>query len=289
MLLWALAGWLVVSAVAVVLHHRFRRLQSGFSPEVAAFLVRFETVLAQNHKNVRFVTLLPDQFACLLEVDGQETPVSLHDAMQHEQAFPSGFEGYVARLIEDVQEIGLDRVDDIDFGTAAGMLLPQVRSREWLDGKGCFGDSGLVHRRLNDELVTVYVVDDPQSMIFVCQAHLRLWNKSVDDVHHLAVANLSRLDPTRLEELRSATEPLRVEVGDGYDAARVLLLDEVEGLLVAMPDRDVLWVGDEGEVDLESLMADTEAIAERAAHPVSPHVYRVTADGLEAVPDSRSE
>lgn len=278
-----LVGWLAASAVGAVLHHRFHRTQSGFSPEVAAFLVRFETLLAENHPGVEFVTMLPDQFACLLAVDGQETPLSLHDAFRHEQAFPTGFPLFLERLVEDIRAVGLDRVDDVDLAGAASQILPQVRSRAWLEQKGCFGDSGLAHRRLNDELVIVYVVDDPQCMVFVCRGHLRRWRKSEEDVHNLALANLARLDPARLEELENVSKPLRVEVGDGYDAARVLLLDEVEGLLVAIPDRDVLWVGSEQEIDLESLMADTKEIARNAAHPVSPHVFRVTGDGLEAV------
>lgn len=283
MWLWGLCGWLVASGIAALLHHRFQATQQRFAPEVAAFLLRFETVLAAEHPSVRFVSMLPDQFACLLEVDGQETPVALHDAFRHEQAFPSGFDEFVARLVAEIRDVGLDRIDDLDLSAAAPLLLPQVRSRQWLEAKGWFGDSGLVHRRLNAELVTVYVVDDPHCMVFVCRAHLQRWRKSEDDIHNLALSNLARREPARLDEIRNARAPMRVELGDGYDAARVLLLDRVEGLLVAIPDRDLLWVGSEHEVDIESLMADTEEIAQRSAHPVSSHVYRVTASGLEVV------
>ncbi|MCA8950110.1 MAG: hypothetical protein KDE27_11455 [Planctomycetes bacterium] len=258
-------------------------MQPGFSPEVAAFLVRFETLIAEQHPGVEFRTMLPEQFACLLEVDGQETPLSLHDAFRHEQAFPSGFGSYVTQLIAEIREVGLDRVGDVDLAIAVAHVLPQVRSRAWLEARGCFGDSGLVYRRLNDELVTVYVIDDPQCMVFVCRAHLQRWRKSEADLHNLALANLERLDPARRDALRNVSGPQRVTVGDGYDAARVLLLDEIEGLLVAIPDRDLLWVGSESEVDLPSLMADTEELARSAAHPVSPHVFRVRASGLEAV------
>lgn len=289
MWMWGLIGWLLVSVLAAALHHRFQQRQTRIDPAVGAFLLRLETLIAERHPGVRYVDLLPDQFACLLEVDGQETPVSLHDAFRHEQTFPDGFPDYVERLIGDIREVGLDRVDDLDLAGAAAQLLPQVRSRQWLEDHGRFGDSGLVHRSLNDELVVVYVVDDPHSMVFVCRGHLNAWGKTIDDVHNLALANLQRLDGDRLEELRQVAEPLRIEMGDGFDAARVLLLEEAEGLLVALPDRDLLWVGGEDQVDLETLMADTEALAERAAHPVSKRVYRVTSAGLEAVSDVPAE
>lgn len=289
MWLWGLVGWLLISVIAAVVHHRFHRMQQSVSPGVADFLLRFETQLAEDHPGVTFVTMLPDQFACLLVVDGQETLISLHDAYRHQKAFPSGFADFVDRLVEDIREVGLDRLDDLDLGTAAGLLFPQVRSREWLEEKGCFGDSGLVYRRLNAELVTVYVVDDSQCMVFVCRAQMKRWNRSEEDIHNLAVANLARLDPARLEDLKQSSEPVRYEIGDGYDAARVLLLEDVDGLLVAIPDRDVLWVGSEGEIDIETLMTDTQEIAQAALHPVSPHVFRLTGDGLEVVQDgSRS-
>lgn len=252
-------------------------------------MVRFETVLAQEYPQVEFLGMLPDQFGCLLLVEGQETPITLHDAFRHEMAFPDAFPDFVARLMDEIRDVGLDRVEDLDLAFAAQELLPQVRSREWLDEKGCFGDSGLIHRRLNDQLVTVYVVDDPNSMVFLCRGHLKRWRKSEEDVHNLAVANLARLDPSQAAQLRAVTEPMRVDIGDGYDAARVLLLEEADGLLVSIPDRDVLWVGNEHGANLESLMADTREIAAKAIHPISPDVFRVTDGQLEAVRDgSRS-
>jgi len=230
---------------------------------------------------------LPDRFACLLRVDGQETPVSLHDAFRHAEAFPEAFPRMVERLLADIREVGLDRVGDLDFADAAPLLRPQVRSRAWLEQQGCFGDSGLAYSRLNDELVTVYVIDDPQCMVFVCRAHLQRWRKTEADVHNLAVANLRRLGTEGLQKASAAGEPLLVQSGDGYDAARVLLLEQAEGLLVAIPDRDTLWVGGEQSQSLEQLMAATEEMARSAPHPVSPHVWRVKDGQLEAAKEPR--
>lgn len=287
MWLWGVLGWCTASVVVAALHLRLRRLQPQYSPEVAAFLTRLETVLAESHPGVRFLGMLPDRFACLLRIDGQETPVSLHDAFRHAEAFPDAFPRMVERLVRDITEVGLDRIGDLDFAAAAPMLLPQVRSQEWLDRQGCFGDSGLVHQRIHESLVTVYVLDDPHCMVFVCRAHLQRWRKTEADLHNLAVANLARLGTVGLQSVGKANEPLLVQSGDGYDAARVLLLEQTEGLLVAIPDRDTLWVGRDSGQDLAKLMATTEELAREATHPVSPNLWRLKDGQMQAVTVSR--
>ncbi|MBL8754094.1 MAG: hypothetical protein JNK15_12410 [Planctomycetes bacterium] len=78
-----------------------------------------------------------------------------------------------------------------------------------------------------------------------------------------------------------------MQTGDGYDAARALLLEPKEGLLLAIPDRDTLWVGPEAGQNLAQLMATTEDIANHATHPVSDRVYRVTDGRFEALPTRR--
>lgn len=237
--------------------------------------------MAAAHPSVAFLGMLPDRFACLLRVDGQETPVGLHDAFRHAEAFPGDFATMVAQLLADIRAIGLDRADELEFATAAPLLMPQVRSSAWLLQQGTFGDSGLVSTRLNDDLAVVYVLDDAASMVFVCRAHLRRWQRSVEDVHNLALANLARLGRNGLSG--AGERPLLLQSNDGFDAARLLLLEQQEGLLVAVPDRDTLWAGPADGQDLAQLMATTEAIASRAPHPVSPRVFQVRGGRLESV------
>lgn len=285
MWLWVGIGWGALALGLAVVHHRLRQVRGGYPPEVEAFLLRFESELAAAHPQVQFLGMLPDRFACLLRVDGQETPVGLHEAWHRAQAFPEAFPRLVARLLADVGEAGLDRVGDVDFMDAAPILLPQVRSREWVEAQGAFGDAALVQRRLNDDLVTVYVIDDPHCMVFVCREHLRRWRKTEADLHNLALSNLARLGGESL--VGAGAEPMVLQSGDGFDAARVLLLDQVEGLLVAIPDRDTLWVGPASGQNLEQLMTTTEAIARQSSHPVSPRLYRVTDGQLAPLSESK--
>jgi hypothetical protein len=283
---WIALAWALAAGVVAGLHRRWRVVAAEPTPELAAFVLRLENQLAAAHADVAFLGLLPDRFACLLRVDGQETVVALHQLHRHSEAHPDAFPTQVATLLAEIREQGLDRIGDVDFAAAAPLLLPQVRARAWLDAKGAFGDSGLVHTALNGDLVVVYVLDDTANMVFVCRDHLRRWRKDVADVHNLAVANLAR----RGADLPAGATPDAhvVQSGDGFDAARVLLLaSRHEGLLVAVPDRDTLWIGPESGQNLEQLMATTEAIAESAAHPISGQVYRLTGGRLEAVPARR--
>lgn len=281
MWLWVGLGWSMLALAGVVVHHRLRQRSSRYPPEVAAFVLQLENELIAAHPRVRFLGMLPDRFACLLSVDGQETPVGLHEAFRHAEAFPEAFPRMVAQLVEDIREVGLDRCDDLEFATAAQLLMPQVRSRAWLDEQGTFGDSGLVHTPLNDELVTVYVVDDASCMVFLCRAHLQRWQKTAEDLHNLALANLARLGRNGIDE--ACAESVLLQSGDGFDASRVLLLDQQEGLLVAVPDRDTLWAGPEEGQNIEALMSATEDLADRAPHPVSGKLFRVRDGRLEPV------
>jgi uncharacterized protein YtpQ (UPF0354 family) len=285
MWLWGSLAWCFVALGGVALHHRLRTRSSRYPPEVAAFVLQLENELAAHHPGVAFLGMLPDRFACLMNVDGQETPVGLYEAFRHAEAFPGNFPSLVARLVEDIREVGLDRADDLEFATAAQLLMPQVRSAAWLQQQGTFGDSGLVHTAINEQLVTVYVVDDASCMVFLCRAHLKRWQKATHDVHNLALANLARLGRNGIDH--AAAEAVLLQSGDGFDASRLLLLDQVEGLLVAVPDRDTLWVGPEAGQNIEQLMAVTEQIADRSNYPVSAQLFRVSDGRLEPVPTSR--
>jgi uncharacterized protein YtpQ (UPF0354 family) len=267
-------------------HYRFRRLEPQLPADVEEFLICFENRLAALHPAVTWLGLLSGGFMGLMRVHKQETPVELGETFRRWRAFPADFDATVNRLVMEVEQHGLDRMDDHDFATVATWILPQVRSREWLDAQGRFGDAGLAHRLLTEDLAVVYVIDQGDSMVFVCQGHLRQWHKSEADVFNLAVTNLHRLGGSEIDRVGALIEPMILQTGDGYDASRVLLLEKSEGLLVAIPDRDVLWLGQEEGQDLSTLMANTQDLNRRAAHPVSPSVYRMRSGKLETVQDA---
>jgi len=290
MLLWVALSWLVLGAATAATFHLIRRRYRPvpIPTEVRGFVRRLEELLRTNHPEVRVRGMLPGRFVLVLEVEGQDVPVPLHQLFRHASTFPEALPQMVETMLREVAAGGLTRIGDHRFEDVATRILPQVRSADWVasHGRG-FGDGALVNRTLVDDLRVCYVVDDPWSMVFVCHAHLRQWGIDADSVHQLATQNLRRLGGDRLPVPGPADEPQVVQTGDGYDAARVLLLDpeRTEGLLVAMPERDTLWLGTGEAGPLSELMQLNRAQSEASAHPVSPTLYRVQDGRLQPISD----
>lgn len=290
MLLWIGLGWLGLGIVTAATFHVIRRRYRPVSlpPEVRRFLQSVEEEIRAHHPEVRVRGMLPGRFTMVLEIHGQDVPVPLHQLFRHASAFPEALPQIVDTLLREIAASGLSRVDEHRLDEVATRILPQVRSAAWVAARApVFGDGALLSRELAEGLRVCYVIDDPWSMVFVCQAHLRQWGIDSEALHRLAMQNLERASGARPTVPGPADEPLVLRTGDGYDAARVLLLDPeaAEGLLVALPERDTLWVGNEAKASLTSLMQINRAHNEEAAYPVSPTLFRMEAGRLQPVTD----
>lgn len=283
MALWLAVGWCTGAVALAALLHRLQRTRRARGALIEAFRKALAVELAR-HEDAVLVGMLPGRFSGLVRVRGQDTAVSLGELFRRWLAFPEGFAGVVDRLVGEIEESALDRLEHHEFGGVSTDLMPQVRSRAWVEARGRFGDSALVTRDWGSDLAIVYVVDDPDTMTYVCRAHLKHWHRSAEDVHQLALQNLRRRAGNAAEAFASANAPILLQTGDGYDAARALLLPDEPPTLVAMPDRDVLWIArDEGQ-DVEDLQHKAHTMCAAAAHPISDRIYRLSADGpVEAV------
>jgi len=284
--LWG-AVWLLLSLAGALIFHRMRARSRPVSlpPEVRAFLQRFEEEILTRHPEIRLVGMVPGKFSTVLEVQGQETPVPLHAVFRHWRAYPDAFSRIIERLLAEVEEGGLDGPGDHLFEDVATRILPQLRTREWLGRTSPrFGDSAIAHRPHGPDLAICYVIDTDWSLVFVTQAHLRQWRRTEEDLYHLSLGNLRRLDAEPVTP-PAPGQTMVVEHGDGFDAARALLLDpdQVQGLLVAIPERDTLWMARETDQGLDSLMQVQQERFAQSPHPVSSQIYRVQGDSLQPV------
>lgn len=169
-----------------------------------------------------------------------------------------------------------------DLRTGAAALLPKVERARFgvaydavVRGRG--GDvavDGLYVRDFGGGLITAYVQDEGWKFNYVPRGRVAAWDASPDTVHSVGRSNLyhrAALDHRARE----------VALGDGYDAARAILMDDVyydrggaDGIEVAVPSRDLIMVGP----DVDS--AAVRHAFESARYPISPEVFVFRGDQL---------
>lgn len=294
MLLWLGLGWLVLSVATAATFHLIRRRYRPVAvpAEVRTFLRSLEETLRALHPEVHVRGMLPGRFVMVLEVEGQDVPVPLHQLFRHASTFPEALPQMVDTLLREIAAGGLTRISEHRFDEVATRILPQVRSTGWVAARSHgFGDDALIRRPFADDLSVCYVIDDPWSMVFVCQAHLRMWGVDAEAVHRLATQNLRRIGGEHLPVPGPQEDAVVLRTGDGYDATRVLLLDpeRAEGLLVALPERDTLWLGSAQQASLSTLMQLNREQSEGSPYPVSSTLYRLRDGRLQPVSDDLAD
>lgn len=165
-----------------------------------------------------------------------------------------------------------------DLRTGAAALLPKVERARFgraydavvLGRDGDLADlaiHGLYVRDFGGGLVTAYVQDEGWKFNYIPRGRVADWDASIDTVHSVGRSNLyhkAALDH-RARELG---------LGDGYDAARSILMDDVfydraggDGIEVAIPGRDLVMVGP----GLDA--AVVRQAYELAKYPISPEIF----------------
>ncbi len=279
---WLLLGWLGLALLGGAIYARWRSERRRVPKRAEAFLEALHNAVASVGDGVSLGGIVPGRFTGVFVVDGQETPVPLQPLRGHWEAFPHDLPQIVKRLVGEIREDGLDRTNDFDFGELATDILPQIRSVSWIEENSpAFGDGRLVYRPLGPDLAVCYVIDDSWSMVFVCEGHLRQWRRAEEELFGLARRNLAERTDAETGNRIHRGDPIVVRSADGYAAARLLLLDvdQADDILVALPDRDVLWIGEAGDADLGDLMARNAEENAQASRPVSSTLYRVS-DGV---------
>ncbi|TNF22740.1 MAG: hypothetical protein EP329_28285 [Deltaproteobacteria bacterium] len=155
----------------------------------------------------------------------------------------------------------------------AAPLLPKIERARFVRaydavvaGAGRDDAHRLLARDFGGGLVTCYVHEAGWRFDYVIAGRAAGWDTTLDTIHSVARSNLF----ARAEVDYRARE---VAVGDGYDAARAIIVGDVfydrlkpGGLAIAVPSRDRLFVGP--EIDAAAVRAAYEA----ATYPISPDV-----------------
>jgi hypothetical protein len=136
----------------------------------------------------------------------------------------------------------------------------------------------------------VYVIPGRGFDVVVGVEHLLVWGVGPDQVHDAAMANLAKwsLDAAWTHEVNGGRRVLWSDLGEGMDAARILLpevrarlaadLGPAHRILVGVPERDLLVAARlaDGDDEFASLFADYVADRARAAdEPIDSRVFEL--------------
>lgn len=166
--------------------------------------------------------------------------------------------------------------EELRAGAAA--LLPKLERARFaraydavvLGRGGDLAVDGLYVRDFGGGLVTAYVQDEGWKFNYIPRGRVAQWDASPDTVHSVARSNLYH---------RAALDHRASEValGDGYDGARAILIDDVyfdrvgdEGCEIGVPGRDLLLVGRPGSPLTREMVAQAYALSK---YPLSPEVF----------------
>ena len=289
--MFAFVLWCFLAGLLSLLFARSLRRApyQGVPDEARRFYDRLVRSLSLRHPGVELIGPTQEGFGAVVRVDRQELAVPLGEVFLREKAFPEAFDDTVSRLVVELRE-HLAATGDLLFDEAVEAVLPQIRAEDWIrDNSPAFGDGSLVREEIFESLALCFVIDEGDSMVFVTQGHLRSWGIDLPSLKNLALANLRRLAESEgglPEPSAQESEACVLKSGDGYDAARVLLaldrsVEDVDGLVFAIPDRDTLLVGRKSE-GLAQLMAAVDEEYASAEHPISPRVFEVRERRLTA-------
>ena len=166
---------------------------------------------------------------------------------------------------------------------AAPRLMPRLRSGAWVDQLELDAlENGEAYLRCHMELVpgihVTLVIDGEDTMTGVTTRMLNAWGRSFYEACDRAVGNLEALSHQRMVPIADGVwmAPWR----DAYAASRVLLGPELmaatataDALLVAVPDRDTLFVADpDVELAVEALVLAIQKTASDGL-PISRRIF----------------
>lgn len=149
-----------------------------------------------------------------------------------------------------------------------------------------------------EDVTSSVVIDSPDGYAYVRPEDAERWEQTSVDLIEIAKANLVKASETlEVSLVPGGVKLLVIQTGDGYDAARILLREIREILLkeldeessgavyAGVPNRDFLiaWSTDTPDEVHEQLSETVAADAGRQSHPLSKHIFRVTADAIAPI------
>jgi hypothetical protein len=172
--------------------------------------------------------------------------------------------------------------------------LAEVRERVYpmvLADKGPLA-KGAFCRPLVPGLSIAYAVDNDRTIAYVSESRVDQWSIEPDDLHELALANLSarsaEISAHAAQDDDGRINLMLFQTMDGYDSSRILLptlyqrLREYLGspFAAAIPNRDILLCFRDDPETIEKLKPQVTSDYRRMPHQITDKLLVVTLDGI---------
>jgi hypothetical protein len=170
---------------------------------------------------------------------------------------------------------------DWEFKRAASGLYPVMVHRRFLEGAEGILESPPWLTEFEDPLVLAYVIEVDEGRQFLTQAQVDRWPVTRDRIesagrsllfHTTREASPDSLDDSPIEAYR---------VGDGYDAARIIVIEDLHfgefdaDSRIAIPSTEELLFVRSGDDDaVAALKREAQQRYDQAALPLTPDLFK---------------
>lgn len=211
----------------------------------------------------------------------------LYRAVHHSNFSDEDIEEYIEKFINAVINAQQLMQMELSIDLVQNRILPRIHSETFLREQS----DHVVHLPFVQHTDIVYLMEFDEVCLAVTDEHMVKWGIDLDDVDTIARTNLSKFHPGLTISVLQGEDGTAAmfNVGDGYDASRLLLSGLYEKLapemggdfLVAIPNRDVFIAFPRHPQDfIQRLKKRIQHDYHHLPYPITKKLFYVTRDGI---------
>jgi hypothetical protein len=201
---------------------------------------------------------------------------------------PEDEEALIDEFVTGLSFAGDDAPSAENLGAVRDLIIPVLKPREYVQPRG--PTRTIVHRVWLGGLLITYAIEGSKTIRFVLEKDLERWGLDADELHAIAIENLSREWWPEFPQRRPRSAPLiLVTSAAGSDSRRNLdprlhkLFAPVLGkvFLAGVPERDTLVLFPIAGADLKGAARAVREDHDQALNPLTTVLFKVTSRGVE--------
>lgn len=221
-------------------------------------------------------------------IRGEGHVIRIHNLHRKIAAEPERRDAILREFARDLARPSTGDDATPSWDDAAARVLPVLKPRSYFRDEG--PTAWLVRADWLPDVQIAYALRQEARVRFLHTDDLKRWDRTREDVHERALANLGELPwPKKLPGRQTEQgRVIAIRAGDAFEASRILhpqfhtLLRAPLGspFLAAIPDRDTL-IGFHDHPGLRrSLAGQIADDFRKASYPITDRIFRITPDGV---------